>query len=87
DIIYNEMETRMEHKHIRWHIDRNEIENETKEILTQCYLAKARHKSPASHDMFSCHNAIPPRGCGLGVCKSDVVSQTSCGHRAALAAS
>ncbi|KAF8130870.1 hypothetical protein EV363DRAFT_1167186, partial [Boletus edulis] len=46
-----------------------------------------RHKSPGSHDSFSCHNAIPPRGCGLGVCKSDVTSQTSCGHCAALAAS
>ncbi|KAF8127994.1 hypothetical protein EV363DRAFT_1171322, partial [Boletus edulis] len=34
-----------------------------------------RHKSPGSHDSFSCHNAIPPRGCGLGVCKSDVASQ------------
>ncbi|KAF8415045.1 hypothetical protein L210DRAFT_3588453, partial [Boletus edulis BED1] len=39
-----------------------------------------RHKSPGSHDSFSCHNAIPPRGCGLGACKSDVTSQTSCGH-------
>ncbi|KAF8431662.1 hypothetical protein L210DRAFT_3559823, partial [Boletus edulis BED1] len=49
-----------------------------------------RHKSPGSHDSFSCHNAIPPRGCGLGVCKSDVAShcsQTSCDHGAALAAS
>ncbi|KAF8434836.1 hypothetical protein L210DRAFT_3552505 [Boletus edulis BED1] len=45
-----------------------------------------RHKSPGSHDRFSCHNAIPPRGCGLGVCKSDV-SRTSCDHGAALAAS
>ncbi|KAF8120539.1 hypothetical protein EV363DRAFT_1189448, partial [Boletus edulis] len=35
---------------------------------------------------FSCHNAIPPRGCRLGVCKSDV-SRTSCDHGAALAAS
>ncbi|KAF8130192.1 hypothetical protein EV363DRAFT_1399384 [Boletus edulis] len=26
-------------------------------------------------------------GCGLGVCKSDVASRTSCGHCAALAAS
>ncbi|KAF8449290.1 hypothetical protein L210DRAFT_945192, partial [Boletus edulis BED1] len=46
-----------------------------------------RHKSPGSHDRFSCHNAIPPRGCGLGVCKSDVSSRTSCDHGAALAAS
>ncbi|KAF8137275.1 hypothetical protein EV363DRAFT_1394823 [Boletus edulis] len=46
-----------------------------------------RHKSPGSHDSFSCHNAIPPRGCGLGVCKSDVASRTSCDHGAALAAS
>ncbi|KAF8425418.1 hypothetical protein L210DRAFT_3567488 [Boletus edulis BED1] len=45
-----------------------------------------RHKSPGSHDSFSCHNAIPPRGYGLGVCKSDV-SRTSCDHGAALAAS
>ncbi|KAF8120508.1 hypothetical protein EV363DRAFT_1438656 [Boletus edulis] len=36
--------------------------------------------------IFSCNNAIPPRGCGLGVCKSDVSSQTSSGHCAAIAA-
>ncbi|KAF8452125.1 hypothetical protein L210DRAFT_3517393 [Boletus edulis BED1] len=35
--------------------------------------------------IFSCNNAIPPRGCGLGVCKSDVSSQTSSGHCAAIA--
>ncbi|KAF8127202.1 hypothetical protein EV363DRAFT_1401255 [Boletus edulis] len=44
------------------------------------YGITPRHKSPGSHDRFSCHNAIPPRGCGLGVCKSDVASQTSCDH-------
>ncbi|KAF8127882.1 hypothetical protein EV363DRAFT_1265997 [Boletus edulis] len=36
--------------------------------------------------IVSCNNAIPPRGCGLSVCKSDVSSQTSSDHRAAIAA-
>ncbi|KAF8418461.1 hypothetical protein L210DRAFT_3531162, partial [Boletus edulis BED1] len=55
-------------------------------IPTLLKLEYPRHKSPGSHDSFSCHNAIPPKGCGLGVCKSDV-SRTSCDHGAALAAS
>ncbi|KAF8129899.1 hypothetical protein EV363DRAFT_1399705 [Boletus edulis] len=61
--------------------------SEDGEIQERDDSSTPRHKSPGSHDIFSCHNAIPPRGCGLGVCKSDVVSQTSCSHCAALAAS
>ncbi|KAF8130980.1 hypothetical protein EV363DRAFT_1166089 [Boletus edulis] len=60
--------------------------SEDGEIQERDDSSTPRHKSPGSHDSFSCHNAIPPRGCGLGVCKSNVASRTSCDHGAGLAA-